>query len=813
MEEGAPSVAATSPVPRSRPQIFVPRRRPRSSRGAIPSTQPSDPPSLSPYRRRRHMLCRRALPTAGDLDKPYPPDEHTAFCVRHLLAFPPVLEQMPSVDQLCGPRPVSSRARGPRGQQPNPTGALPWVSLPARPCLWCPVKLVQGHVPELPARGMSAVGGGGGSQATTTAAAAAPTAKAPHPPPRARPCDTCRLRKTRCVKEGNRTQCVLCAFHGQRCTFLKGPLPRQRRVQTAPHIGPNKLTQRRDSADESTARQRPTASSLVQGEESPGDSTHGVASPSDSRRPGSSPPASNHSDLAAPPDGIPVSPPAILDDTLGLDLTTHAEYVGPTDYRDPILLDLHRPPSALTARAPTAPELARRLDDQTIFIVRADEAVTSEAQRVADLDAIEAAVHPLGRTLVDLYFRIVHPSFPILHKDVFISKHRISHRHFAPSLLAAVYLVALDWQLYDSVLAGSECVPDAASLERLAEQTINRDMRRPKLSIIEAGLLLLQRHRRPGDHGDNNTSSRAFAAQLVAVAQDLGLHLDCSSWSIPSWEMGLRRRLAWAIYMEDRWGAFVHGRPCLIHDDDWDVRPCTDSDFPELASQQELGAAVDMDARIGWDIFCAHIELTCIVTDVLRTFFSLKATRAAGLLDQIGIAGAVDLAQPLVVRLRTWYAALPDALHLRSKQRGKLCANGSLHLAYASMEIAIHRALLRALTPDTSEAVRSRVRSAARSKLQVATELMASLEPEHTAAFWGRAAAHQAAHVGSLGALLWATAETAEEMGWCAARVDELRWALRVRGSAAPFARDALWLLEHDIGGVGVVRATREEPS
>ncbi|KAJ6441121.1 hypothetical protein O9K51_06916 [Purpureocillium lavendulum] len=461
---------------------------------------------------------------------------------------------------------------------------------------------------------------------------------------------------------------------------------------------------------------------------------------------------------------------------------------------------------------PTRSELARRLDDQTIFIVRPDETVTSENQRLADLDAIEAAVHPLGRTLVDLYFRIVHPSFPILHKDVFISKHRISHRHFAPSLLAAVYLVALDWKLYDSVLAGSESVPDAAALEKLAEQTINRDMRRPKLSTVEAGLLLLQRHRRPGETSDSNTSSRAFAAQLVTVAQDLGLHLDCSLWSIPSWEMGLRRRLAWAIYMEDRWGAFVHGRPCIIHDEDWEARPCTDSDFPELSPGKEELTSSDMDARIGWDIFGAHIELTRIVTDILRTFYSLKATRAAGLLDEIGIAGAVDLAQPLVLRLRTWYAALPDALHLRTKQRGKLCANGSLHLAYASMEVAIHRALLRALTPDTSEAVRNRVRSAARAKLQAATELLASLEPEHTAAFWGRAAAHQAAHVGSLGALLWATAETAEEMAWCAARVDELRWALRVRGSAAPFARDALWLLEHDIGGIGVVTATHEQP-
>ncbi|KAM0334816.1 hypothetical protein ACHAPQ_004870 [Fusarium lateritium] len=46
---------------------------------------------------------------------------------------------------------------------------------------------------------------------------------------RSRPCDTCRVRKTRCVKEEGQSRCVLCTFHNQPCTFLRGPTPRQRR--------------------------------------------------------------------------------------------------------------------------------------------------------------------------------------------------------------------------------------------------------------------------------------------------------------------------------------------------------------------------------------------------------------------------------------------------------------------------------------------------------------------------------------------------------------------------------------------------------
>ncbi|KAM5375221.1 hypothetical protein ACJZ2D_006173 [Fusarium nematophilum] len=643
---------------------------------------------------------------------------------------------------------------------------------------------------------------------------------------RSRPCDTCRVRKTRCVKEEGQFRCVLCTFHNQPCTYLRGPTPRQRR-------------QNRDRERERLAGSRD------EGDDQLGNSGDSTTSPPllNSLGPtGASPPASRQGDAASTPasvesnsgpssssiqpqlqqvmpldDGLADTPrPKILSNTLGLDLKTHAEYIGPTDYRDPVLLDLHRPslpnqdPPPLPSSSGT---FARRLDYRTIFLVHPDESTASEQMRITDLDAIEATVHPLGRTLVDLYFRIVHPSFPILHKDVFISKHRVSHRHFAPSLLAAVYLVALDWQLYDSSLAGREVesIPDPAALEELAERTIAQDMRRPKLSTLEAGLLLLQRSRRIVESGSHThpMSNRMFTAQLVAMAQDLGIHIDCSTWSIPQWEIGLRRRLAWALYMQDRWGACIHGRPFLIQDSDWDVRPCASTDYPELgAMDPEANPDHTSPITVGWDLFLRHIELTQILSDVIRTFYSAAATRSGGTLDQMGVVAAVELAKPLVFRLREWHGSLPHRLQLQSTKLRELCANGALHLAHAAVEIALHRALVRIMTPDTPGSLYEVLRSTARAKLQSAIELLGSLRPEHTAAFWSSSAAYQAAEVGSLAGLLWATADSFDEMAWCAARVEELRWALRVRGAAAPFAREALRLLERDIGGLGMVKTS-----
>lgn len=56
----------------------------------------------------------------------------------------------------------------------------------------------------------------------------------PNQPSQSRPCDICRQRKTRCVREDGKDKCVMCTFHGQPCTYLRGPLPRKRRKATDP---------------------------------------------------------------------------------------------------------------------------------------------------------------------------------------------------------------------------------------------------------------------------------------------------------------------------------------------------------------------------------------------------------------------------------------------------------------------------------------------------------------------------------------------------------------------------------------------------
>jgi len=230
--------------------------------------------------------------------------------------------------------------------------------------------------------------------------------------------------------------------------------------------------------------------------------------------------------------------PSLLKKTLGLQNKHHSQYVGATRGLEPALLGQQA--SSRTNEVQLNGGALRRVGSTEAFLLLPDPGTQGYKDELDDLDAIEAIISPHGKALVDLYFRIVFPSFPILHKAVYLEKYSRSYREFSPPLLAAVYLLALHYWTYDDKLSKSK-KPDVQELEILARKALGDTIHRPKLSTVQAGLLLLQ-------HTD--TDSAELTAQLVSVAYGLGLHLDASEWDIPSWEKGLRKRLGWGLYMQ-----------------------------------------------------------------------------------------------------------------------------------------------------------------------------------------------------------------------------------------------------------------------
>ncbi|CAN8102078.1 unnamed protein product [Discula destructiva] len=566
-------------------------------------------------------------------------------------------------------------------------------------------------------------------------------------PPRAdRPCDTCRKRKSRCVKEPDQDKCYLCTFHRRECTYLDEPQRRKKRKAEGPPTNHGPTTAEQAGAVGGRSPQKAkTAATRDRETAKPASRAHAKS---------------------------------LLDRSLGLHRTTHFRYIGPSSVYEARLLDVS--PETPGRDADDVSKF-RRVDDTTTFLSRSDSRTVLSYEDEEDLEAIEAIVHPYGPALVDLYFRTVHPSYPVLHKGVWLEKYARSFKEFAPPQLAAFYLLAMDWWEYDQRLSSKD-KPDGNTLLKAAMKSMTAVLHRPKLATVQAGLLFLQR-----SGGD----SWVLTSQIVAVAEELGLHVDCASWQIPSWEKGLRGRLAWAVYMQDKWGAFIHGRPSHITGGTWRKPQLTLDDFPESAADEDDNEG-STEVETGRLLFIHLTRLTQIMADALETLYGPDQTRNDRIQAEHGIQGLLELVKPLVIRLKQWAEEMPPGLKMGDVKPRKLCSNGNLHLSYFVTEILIYRFIIRRLTPDTTPALRDICREAGKVRLDHAIAFVDSLRPEHLQAFWWFAAPKSLVLIRTYAGLLWATSTTDTEADYYRQKLVDFHWSLKVRSKGVGFVAAAI---------------------
>lgn len=294
---------------------------------------------------------------------------------------------------------------------------------------------------------------------------------------------------------------------------------------------------------------------------------------------------------------------------------------------------------------------------------RAIESELAESQ----VDGIEACVQPNGPRLIELFWRQIQPCYPILSKEVFMTSYTRSYKSVCPALLGAIYLSASRWWSYDTELS-IRPMPDVSLLRKRVKQAIDSSYHRPKLSAIQAVLLLLQCQ--PEDPlNPDHTYAWGLTSQALAIGQCLGLHLDASKWTIPSWERNVRKRISWALYMQDRWTALAYGRPVHVHHDDWLVTDLTESDFMDCHTSGTDEERRSLNAK-GELQFRLLVELTQILSAVLSTFYTARTCLGQ---DTVLL---YQRAQPLILQLQAWYQRVPPSLNMGIIYQRKLNFHG-----------------------------------------------------------------------------------------------------------------------------------------
>ncbi|KAG7789260.1 hypothetical protein KL910_002958 [Ogataea haglerorum] len=215
-------------------------------------------------------------------------------------------------------------------------------------------------------------------------------------------------------------------------------------------------------------------------------------------------------------------------------------------------------------------------------------------------------IHYHRSTLFELFLKHVNTHFPVVSPT---SLQKLINQNSSCFLLLTALVLATDIWQKDPKLTLMER-PNVDLVVSQVTQSILSKVSHPSLAALQSSLLLSQKLYQKGP-GIDGTFELAILSVAYTFAQSMGINLDCSQWNISLREKGIRRRLWWTLYIQEKWFSFSLGRRSHISKADWDVCLLTESDF-----ENEPLSENNEEARHRNKCFCLMAELTQHIDDI-----------------------------------------------------------------------------------------------------------------------------------------------------------------------------------------------------
>ncbi|KAM0166001.1 hypothetical protein ACHAQE_001860 [Botrytis cinerea] len=263
---------------------------------------------------------------------------------------------------------------------------------------------------------------------------------------------------------------------------------------------------------------------------------------------------------------------------------------------------------------------------------------SSERAGEKQKEILEQILGPNVREVVNLYFRHIHPSFPIIDEHSFNQLYSKGDKSLSPALMCDILASSLvHWRQSPGLKPFP--VPDQRYCWNLAVESLQGDFLAPGLSTLYAALLDLSGRPVVSITGNTLTSGRT-----VALAHSLGLNRDPSRWRISDHEKNLRTRLWWGVLIHDRWSSLAHGVPAHIRRNEYDVP------LPTLEGLLTEGNQETSRIRPA-ECFILLCELTEVLGDILPLLYDRRCSRP--------ITETNKLLRQLETNLDKWEESLP----------------------------------------------------------------------------------------------------------------------------------------------------------
>ncbi|CZR60691.1 uncharacterized protein PAC_10587 [Phialocephala subalpina] len=327
-------------------------------------------------------------------------------------------------------------------------------------------------------------------------------------------------------------------------------------------------------------------------------------------------------------------------------------------------------------------------------------------------DAIESHVRGHGDALLRLYFRFVHPIFPVLSKAHIMNEYATDKLAIPASLRGVIYGLGCALWTQDPALKHAPPISQSELFEH-AHAALNRELDSPKLATLQTCLLIL--HEQP-DASGTTESPRIWtlACQATGCAQSVGLHQDPTNWKIPHWEKKLRKKLWWATYVTDLWTSICHGQTPHIVDGTWDT---SDLDINDLMSDEDVAGVpgeqllAEQDRTFDPDSGIRFLELvraTKTLSGIVGNAFTLSGYKQA--IQKTDITAREAQIWKCKISVDQSLLLIPRSLtmdHPGTPQSPNM--NAHLHLGIFALKFLIYRALMSPATPESKQNPASRL--------------------------------------------------------------------------------------------------------
>ncbi|RCH82609.1 Fungal specific transcription factor, partial [Rhizopus stolonifer] len=354
-------------------------------------------------------------------------------------------------------------------------------------------------------------------------------------------------------------------------------------------------------------------------------------------------------------------------------------------------------------------------DDEDEHVIMKTQEITAASippagsiiNRIEIFEDMPLITERLADYLVHMYFTRIHHYCPIINKVQFLEEYYF-HCPTPPDKYLLYSVVFVGVSVFISDLSDAnvfDYTPEQLTeiqtyLKTQSQKLYTIAHKRSMISTIQA-LMLQSMFVGHNENDEEGTSHWLISGMAIRIAQDMGLHRDCSTWRIPSYEIELRKRIWYACYLMDKWVAAELGRPISIVDQEFDAQLPSpyELDYPSQLAKNNKCEAVPiliMEAEISLQqkqpVYTAFLYLVTLSQISGRVLVGLHSTRARH--DR---AHDLELLKILDHDLADWKASLPHELQI-DLDNPNYCFSASagvVNIAYSAILLLLYRPFIR----------------------------------------------------------------------------------------------------------------------